>query len=436
MQKPDLQRRVSAESVPSGLRDSTVGCAECHLLNPDKHRDTFSHNGKKVHTVVTPQDCATCHPEERSQFAENKMSQAHDNLTQNSVYQMLITSANGLLEVNPGDATASMQAPDRLSNLDSCLACHGSKLKVQGTKKRRTSLGRMEFPVIQNWPNQGVGRINPDGSEGSCTACHARHQFSISMARQPHTCSECHKGPDVPAYKVYQVSKHANIFDSVGSQWEMTAVPWTVGEDFTAPTCAGCHVSLLVKQDGSVVAERTHRMNDRLPWRIFGIPYAHPQPKSPDTTVIENEAGLPLPTELTGEPASEHLIDEQERSRRLERMQQVCTSCHSGQWVDGHFDKLERTLETTNHMTLQATRILNTAWQEGLAKGLDAGDSIANEPLELLWVEQWLFYGNSVRFASAMMGADYGVFANGRWQQHKNVREMMQRLELLRRMSD
>ena len=28
------------------------------------------------------------------------------------------------------------------------------------------------------WPNTGIGRINPDGSEGSCTACHS----SVGMA--------------------------------------------------------------------------------------------------------------------------------------------------------------------------------------------------------------------------------------------------------------
>ena len=40
--------------------------------------------------------------------------------------------------------------------------------------------------------------------------------------------------------------------------------------------------------------------------------YAHPQPKSPDTTIIKNRAGLPLPTELSGEPVAGYLIDEKE----------------------------------------------------------------------------------------------------------------------------
>ena len=34
--------------------------------------------------------------------------------------------------------------------------------------------------AASTWPNTGIGRINPDGSEGSCAACHARHTFSAS----------------------------------------------------------------------------------------------------------------------------------------------------------------------------------------------------------------------------------------------------------------
>ena len=66
---------------------------------------------------------------------------------------------------------------------------------------------------------------------------------------------------------------------------------------------------------------------------------------------------------------------------------------------------------------------------KGAAKGLTQKDSIFNEAIEKKWVEQWLFYANSTRFASAMAGADYGVFANGRWYLNKNIQEMMDWLE-------
>jgi hydroxylamine dehydrogenase len=245
------------------------------------------------------------------------------------------------------------------------------------------------------------------------------------MARKPYTCSQCHKGPDVPAFKVYEVSKHGNIYTSLGDRWNYEEVPWKIGGNITAPTCATCHVSLLVSDEGEVVAKRTHQMNDRLAWRLFGLIYAHPHPKSPDTTLIKNKAGLPLPTELTGEPVVEYLIDGKEQKARRATMEKVCLSCHSRSWVDGHFTRLENTIQETNEMTLTPTRVLLGAWEKGAAKGPSDKDSLFNEALEKKWVEQWLFYANSTRFSSAMVGADYGVFANGRWYMSKNIQEMV-----------
>lgn len=421
------KRRVSFEKVPDRMARVVVGCAECHTTNPDKHKDTFEHNGYRVHVVVTPEDCATCHPTEVGQYAKNIMSNAYGNLKNNAVYHGLVVSANGLQSFE--DMKVSLKPPDEETNADSCFYCHGTVIEVEGMENRTTAYGEMTLPILSGWPNQGVGRINPDGSKGTCTACHTRHQFSIEMARKPSTCSECHKGPDVPAYKVYKVSKHGNIYSALGKKWNFKDVPWTVGKDFAAPTCATCHVSLVVSEEGDVVAERTHQMNDRLPWRIFGLIYAHPHPESPDTTVIKNKGGLPLPTELTGEPVAMYLIDSKEQDLRRKTMQKVCLACHSNGWVDGHYARFENTIKTTNAMTLTATKILLSAWEKGAAKGLAQMDSIFNEAIEKKWVEQWLFFANSTRYASAMAGADYGAFADGRWYMSKNIQEMADWLE-------
>ena len=134
---------------------------------------------------------------------------------------------------------------------------------------------------------------------------------------------------------------------------------------------------------------------------------------------------MPLPTELTGEPVVQYLIGPGEQKKRQKSIQKVCLSCHSQGWVDGHFTRFEHTIRTTNEMTLTATNIMLTAWEKGVAKGLKDNDSIFNEATEKRWVEQWLFYANSTRYASAMMGTDYGAFANGRWYMSKNIQEMM-----------
>jgi len=66
-----------------------------------------------------------------------------------------------------------------------------------------------------------------------------------------------------------------------------------------------------------------------------------------------------------------------------------------------------------------------TVGWKGAVKGLAQKDSIFNEAIEKKWVEQCLFFANSTRYASAIAGADYGVFANGRWYMSKNIQEMI-----------
>jgi len=426
-QKPTLELRVSAEQVPERLAKTTVGCAECHTLDSEKHADHFEHQGYTIHLIVTPRDCSTCHPAEADQYSNNLMSHGYVNLVNNPLFQDLMESINGGRHFEEGRLTSSPS--DALTQADSCLFCHGTRVEVKGKVMRETDMGPMEFPDLSGWPNQGVGRINPDGSQASCTSCHTRHQFAIEMARKPATCSECHKGPDVPASKVFEVSKHGNLYESMGGAWNFTTVPWTVGKDITGPTCATCHVSLLVNSEGTIIAPRTHQMNDRLPWRLFGLPYAHAHPKSPDTTVIKSASSLPLPTDLDGTPSSSFLIDAEEQSVRQRTLQGVCASCHATGWIQGHWDRFLHTIQTTNEMTLTTTRILFTAWDKGLARGPAQKESPFDESIEKKWVEQWLFYANSVRFSSAMCGADYGVFENGRWNLSKNPREVADWLE-------
>jgi hydroxylamine dehydrogenase len=429
MEASKRMRRVSFETLPGHLQDVAVGCAECHTMRSEAHADAFEHAGQTVHTVVSPDDCSVCHPVERKEFSDNLMAEAHGNLMENSLYDALIRAVNGSLTLSENSLT--QQNPDAQTNADACLFCHGTRLSVQGTDVRETAMGPMEFPVIRGWPNQGVGRINPDESRGSCAACHPRHRFAIETARKPETCSQCHKGPDVPAYKVYNVSKHGNIYNAQkgGEEWNFSAVPWTVGKDMEAPTCGACHVSLLIDANNQVLAQRTHRMNDRLAWRIFGLPYAHAHPQSADTTIIKSKDGLPLPTALDGFPARNFLISAQEQETRNHTLQQVCLGCHSTGWVQGHFQRLAHTIEKTNAQTRTITQILQKAWDSGAAAGPEAGGSPFDEGIERMWTESWLFYANSIRFASAMSGADYGVFAQGRWHQARTAQQMVELLE-------
>jgi hypothetical protein len=419
----ELARRISAAKVPDELAGVVVGCAECHTLRPEAHADTFEHNGYEVHLVVSPQDCATCHPVEAQQYDRNLMAHAYKNLKANSLYQQQEASIIGQPSFAHGQIRLEPATDD--TRAETCYACHGTELKVAGSELRETDLGEMEFPRISGWPNQGVGRINLDGSRGSCAACHTRHAFAVEMARKPHTCKQCHVGPDVPAYKVYSASKHGNIYSSMSQDFDFDAIPWTVGRDFSAPTCATCHISLIVDGDETLVAERTHQMTNRLSWRLFGLIYAHPQPKSPDTTPIRNADGLPLPTDFKGGFASEYLIDAAEMADRNATMQAVCLSCHGTGWVDQHFARLENTIAETNAAVGAATDIMAAIWEANLVAGPPPAANPFDDGIEKTWMDTWLLHGNTIRFAAAMAGGgDYGVYAGGRYQMSQRIKDL------------
>jgi hypothetical protein len=429
-----LGQKVSSQTVPEELQQTAVGCAECHTLRPKEHADTFDHNGYDMHIVVSPGDCRTCHAQETEQYSKNIMAHAYKNLAGNKIFNDLENTILGGIQRK--DGKIAIQPANASTQAETCYYCHGTKLKITGKETRNTELaGELEFPKIEGWPNQGVGRVNLDGTLGSCAACHTRHQFSIEMARKPYTCKECHVGPDVPVYKVYEASKHGNIFATHTKDWEFKAVPWTIGKDFTAPTCAACHVSLLVNTEGDVVAQRSHQMNDRLPWRMFGLVYAHPHPREPDTTIIRNKNGQPLPTDLNGGFATKYLIDTAEMDKRRRTLQAVCLSCHGTSWVDGQWARFENTIRETNAKTLTATRILTDIWTAGYAVGPAKGGSPFDEPVERRWADIWLIYANTIRFASAMgCGGDYGVFADGRYELNKSIMDLHEWLELRKSM--
>ena len=112
-----------------------------------------------------------------------------------------------------------------------CYHCHGTILKMKD--------GKLD---PETWPNVGVGRINLDGSKGSCTSCHTRHRFSVMEARKPEACGQCHLGPDHPQIEIYMESKHGDIYTAHGDEYNWNAAPgtWTPGVDYQ-----GTHLRVL-----------------------------------------------------------------------------------------------------------------------------------------------------------------------------------------------
>lgn len=141
---PDLERRMSAPTVPERYAKFAVGCYECHSQNPDAHKDNFKHNGYRINVLVTPNDCKTCHEKEVAQYAHTKKANAIKILLENPVYHALVKSTVGSKTVENGKITV-MNATNSTLN-DTCLGCHGTKIEVNGMKKITTRLGDMSVP--------------------------------------------------------------------------------------------------------------------------------------------------------------------------------------------------------------------------------------------------------------------------------------------------
>jgi len=103
-------------------------------------------------------------------------------------------------------------------------------------------------------------------------------------------------------------------------------------------------------------------------------------------------------------------------------MQAACLNCHDRSWVNGFWNRLENTVSKTNSDTRVATQLMEKIWGTGLA---DGKENPFDEAIEKKWSDTWLFYANTIRFASAMGGGgDYAVFADGRYMMAKSLAEL------------
>ena len=78
-------------------------------------------------------------------------------------------------------------------------------------------------------------------------------------------------------------------------------------------------------------------------------------------------------------------------------------------------------------MTKTATQLLVNSWDKGLEDKTNPFD----EEIEKMWIEQWLFYANTMRYSAAMTGApDYQAFKHGWWDMSKNLEQMKNAIEM------
>lgn len=352
----------------SAHAQANVNCLDCHKAYEDD-ADAIEHEGSIIATIVSPKDCGRCHDTEFKQQSGSVHAKAVS-IIKNRM--PIMAEHFGSLSINDAG----------------CAKCHGSEIKVRGD-------GTLD-PAT--WPNSGIGRINPDGSKGSCSACHGRHQFSKAQAREPAACTFCHSGQDSPDKNVYETSKHGMMYEAHKDKMNMDSDSWVAGKDYSAaPTCVSCHMGAAGKM------KSTHDVGMRDAWNL------NEAVSSKQYLVIfddgdkrELSASDPIPrrgesiSKMDGSMGKVKAVASPKRRRSA--MLKTCLECHSKNYVNGAMKQFDNVVELYNEKYGKPARdIMQALYADNLLTPLPF-----DEPLEISYWNIWHKGGTRARHGAAM----------------------------------
>ena len=329
---------------------ASTNCLDCH--QPQDGQQAVEHRGFTITESVTAKNCASCHAGVYDQFLRSR----HAAPAYAAVLGSEPFTAEQIAFSESYHEGAVDRAPNALAALEGqsaitsgCVTCHA------------------------------VGKPNDDGSIGTCTACHGRHEASIVLARQPQTCGQCHMGPDHSQLEIYSESKHGVMFNAHRDQMNLDADPKSLTvHDMRVPTCATCHMS---GQEGLAV---THDVTERLSYWLFA------------------EVSERRPTYQQGR----------------DEMKAACNNCHTKPHTDRFFAEAENVLESTNEKVIEAKAIVDGLYADGLLT-----PEPFDEPIEFVWFDFWHYFGRTAKHGAFMGGADFV-------QWHGNYELLAKRVEL------
>jgi hydroxylamine dehydrogenase len=393
--------------------ETGVACVECHKAEA-ADVDAFEHYGFQIATVVTPRDCARCHEVVAEEFQKSHHSSAGDILA--SLDNFLAETVEGgppaFSPHSPTPGKAVEFVNGTASAFSGCQQCHGSKVALKGTDGSQITVDDLApdenghptnldavGKILRNqdgrplyhpgtWPNTGIGRLNLDGSRGSCSACHSRHDFSPRRARQPENCGKCHLGPDHPQKEIYEESKHGIAYRDLKDQMKLDGETWVLGEDYAhAPTCATCHMSGHIRNDGRI----THDPGERISWTN----------RPPVSLVMDTDANNKIVTSTDPIERREQIADTAEAKRS--RMKQVCSNCHTADYVNGFYSQYDDLVILYNEKFGKSGQLIMSALKDG---GLITPTQF-DEEIEWTWFYLWHHEGRRARHGASMMAPDY-----------------------------
>jgi hydroxylamine dehydrogenase len=329
-----LQLSVVHEYELSAHARNGVNCLDCH--HPADRQEEMSHHGFAIARKLTAGNCRGCHE---------------------PVYQQFLRSRH---------AAPSWAAVHGEEGLPAEQVAYAEKYHPGSCKRPPHPLVQLEGATASEAgcaKCHSVGRPNADGTIGTCTACHTRHTASVSIARLPSTCGQCHMGPDHSQLEIYTESKHGVLFSAQRGLLKLDAQPASLTtRDMFVPTCATCHMSGL---NGLKV---THDTSERLSYWL-----ADP--------VSRKRPGYAL---------------------AQASMKEVCSQCHTAPTVDRVYAEAEKVVEKTNDKVQASGKIIDELRKDGILS-----TKPFTQPIDFKYFDLWHYYGRTVKHGAFMGGADF-----------------------------
>jgi hypothetical protein len=285
---------------------NAVDCSGCH---GDKHNSAM--NVANVQ-IPTPETCGACHDEKVKQFKGGKHA-----------------AARAAMKAMP---TAHWQPMALMEGMKGCGGCHKIGLKTEQEVKELKKTG----------PGFGLA---------SCDACHTRHTFSVTEARQPQACQTCHMGFDHPQWEMYSSSKHGVRY--------LLKQNKTLPETVPAPTCQTCHM-----QEGN------HAV--RTAWGFLAVRLPMPEDKqwAEDRATILQGLGV---LDTQGKPtarldvvkaADVARLTQEDWQKERDEMLGVCSQCHSRNFARGELAKGDDMIKAADHLMAEGIRVVAGLYQD------------------------------------------------------------------------
>lgn len=293
----------------SKTKPMRVECCACHGHDHQSADDTDKAG------FPGPNTCGDCHEKRVRQFSSGKHAVAWTAM-----------KAMPTIHYQPMLLTDGMKG---------CGGCHKIGIKSEADVQDQRKKGF-----------QGYGLA-------SCDACHTRHTFSVTEARQPQACQTCHMGFDHPQWEMYSTSKHGvrNGLKQMGLLPEGTA----------APTCQTCHF-----QGGN------HEV--RTAWGFLAVRLPMPDDKqwaADRATILQalgvlDPAGKPTARLEVVKAAGVARLTEDEWQKERKTMLATCTECHAADFAESELGKGDRMIREADHLMAEAIRAVAGLYKEGV----------------------------------------------------------------------